>query len=229
MTQRSSRQPLARRNDTGAQVGQRLRHLRREQELTLMQVATRTGIAVSTLSKIENARMSPSFDIIKRLCDGLGLPLEDMVGPGAAPATALVALRGQKTTTRHGQGSGFRCAQYDYTAHATELFRKAMVPLEILVRARSLDDFDHWSRHTGEEFVFVLSGEVEIHTELYAPFRLQTGESAYFDSAMAHVYLSVGPQDARVLSVSCDLGQTQMPVAQFMHADASPVARHRKD
>jgi len=81
-----------------------------------------------------------------------------------------------------------------------------MVPLEILVRARSVDEFDHWSQHRGEEFVYVLSGAIEIHTEHYAPFRLEQGESAYFDSSMRHVYITVSKDEARVLSVSHDPG-----------------------
>jgi len=40
------------------------------------------------------------------------------------------------------------------------------------------------SQHRGEEFVYVLSGAIEVHTEHYAPFRLEQGESAYFDSSM---------------------------------------------
>ncbi|SDI71664.1 helix-turn-helix domain-containing protein [Alloyangia pacifica] len=210
-------------------IGRRLKAIRKGRKLTLIKVADLTGVSASTLSKIENALVSPSFDIIKRICDGLDIAIEDMVSDAEDPTATPVApaappaMHGRKTTTRLGEGSRFTSGTYDYVAHATELFRKGMVPLEIHVRARSADEFDHWSRHSGEEFVFVLSGELEVHTDLYAPFRLKPGESTYFDSAMAHIYLSVGDEDARVLSISYDPRQKPAPISTYMHVTARPV------
>lgn len=208
--------------DSVGSIGRSLKSLRRSRKLTLTQVSQMTGVSVSTLSKIENALVSPSFDIIKKICDGMDIALEGLMGDGQ-PVAPAPQMHGRKTTTRTGAGASFTCGQYDYVAHATELFRKGMVPLEIRVRARSADEFDHWSRHSGEEFVFVLSGSIEIHTELYAPFRLDQGESAYFDSSMAHIYLSLSDEDAHVLSVSYDPRQGQKPISAFMHATARPV------
>ncbi len=204
-------------------IGHRLRSIRKSQKMTLTDVAKLTGVSISTLSKIENVQVSPSFDIIKRICDGLDIAIEDMMGQPEAATPAAPVMSGRKTTTLNGSGARFTCGQYDYVAHATELFRKGMVPLEIFVRARSADEFDHWSSHNGEEFVFVLSGEIEIHTDLYAPFRLASGESAYFDSSMSHIYLSVGDEDARVLSVSYDPRPQQAQISDYMHATTRPV------
>ncbi len=175
-------------------------------------------MSISNLSKIENDQVSPSFDILKKICDGLEISLEDFVRPGEK---SLVS--GRKTATRLGEGVHFTSGQYDYKAHASELSRKGMAPLEMRVRARSIDEFDHWSRHNGEEFAYVLSGEIEVHTEHYAPFRLAAGESAYFDSSMKHLFISVSDQDARVLSVSHDPRTGGERVAQFMNPGAKPV------
>ncbi|MEP9355489.1 XRE family transcriptional regulator [Xanthobacter sp. KR7-65] len=208
--------------DAGEQIGQHLRRTRKERRLTLTAVGQMTGVSPSALSKIENGLVSPSFDIIKRICDGLDLPIEDLVAPGVPQEQPQVL--GRKTTTRGGDGARFTSGQYDYRAHATELSRKGMVPLEMLVRARSVEEFDHWSRHNGEEFVYVLSGAIEVHTEFYAPFRLEAGESGYFDSSMAHLYISVSPEDARVLSVSYDPEQGKRQLSAFMNASARPIA-----
>ncbi|QRG08694.1 cupin domain-containing protein [Xanthobacter dioxanivorans] len=96
------------------------------------------------------------------------------------------------------------------------------------MRARSVEEFDHWSQHNGEEFVYVLSGAIEVHTEFYAPFRLEAGESAYFDSSMAHLYVSVTQEDARVLSVSYDPEQGKRHVSAFMNASARPISAAAK-
>jgi DNA-binding XRE family transcriptional regulator/quercetin dioxygenase-like cupin family protein len=201
----------------GSQIGARLKEIRRALDRTLAQVSEATGVSISNLSKIENNQISPSFDIMKRLCDGLGVSIEDFMHPGAKSVVS-----GRKTTTRRDEGDHFTSGQYDYRAHASEISRKAMVPLEIRVRARKVDEFDHWSQHRGEEFVYVLSGAIEIHTEHYAPFRLERGESGYFDSSMRHVYISVSKEDARVLSVSHDPGSPEH-IAQFMNPSARQV------
>jgi transcriptional regulator with XRE-family HTH domain len=199
------------------QIGTRLKEIRRTLDQTLAQVSKSTGVSISNLSKIENSQISPSFDIMKRICDGLNVTIEDFVRPGAKSVVS-----GRKTTTRRGEGDLFASDQYDYRAHSSELSRKAMVPLEILVRARSVDEFDHWSQHRGEEFVYVLSGSIEVHTEHYSPFRLERGESAYFDSSMRHVYISVSKEPARVLSVSHDPGIPE-DISHMMNAAVRPV------
>lgn len=203
----------------GSQIGARLKEIRRALDRTLAQVSEATGVSISNLSKIENNQISPSFDIMKRICDGLGVSIEDFMHPGAKSVVS-----GRKTTTRRDEGDHFTSGQYDYRAHASEISRKAMVPLEIRVRARKVDEFDHWSQHRGEEFVYVLSGAIEIHTEHYAPFRLDRGESGYFDSNMRHVYISVSKEDARVLSVSHDPGAPEH-IAQFMNPSARQVEK----
>lgn len=187
--------------ETTEPMGSRLKRLRSERKMTLTQVSKMSGVSVSSLSKIENDQVSPSFDLIKKICDGLNIAIEDIVRSGASQRVS-----GRKTTTKLGETTHFTSGQYDYFAHATELSRKTMVPLEMRVRARKISEFDHWSQHNGEEFVYVLSGEIEIHTEHYTPFTLKPGESAYFDSGMKHLYISTGERDAHILSVSCDPG-----------------------
>ncbi len=194
-----------------ADIGHALRGIRKRNGWTLQAVASMTDVALSTLSKIENNRVSLSYDTLKRICHGLNIAIEELVDPGH-PAFAS----GRRTATRRGEPVRMSTAQYHYDVHATELSHKTMVPMELEVRARSVDEFDHMSRHDGEEFVYVLEGEVEIHTALYAPLRLKAGESTYFDSGMAHAYISIGPKNAHVLSVCYDPRCDQQQWREFM-------------
>jgi quercetin dioxygenase-like cupin family protein len=77
-----------------------------------------------------------------------------------------------------------------------------MMPFHTRVKARSFDEFQDWSRHRGEEFVYVLEGEVQLYTEFYEPARLKAGESFYIDSRMGHRVISLSKDDAIVLWVS---------------------------
>jgi len=199
-------------------VGERLKIIRQETGLTLAEVGQRTGVSISNLSKIERGEVSPSFDVVIRLCEGLDIALEQFVTPGPK-----LNVSGRKTQTLRGSAVPFSTDQYEYLAHSSEISRKSMIPLEMWVTARSIDDFEHWSEHEGEEFVYVISGEIEIHTDQYAPFRVSTGESAYFDSSMKHIYICTSVDNAHILSVSYNPHVTaQAPVERFMHPAARP-------
>ncbi len=76
-----------------------------------------------------------------------------------------------------------------------------MIPLVMQVKARNVPPIDEWSSHDGEEFVYVTRGATELHTQFYAPVRLEVGDSAYIDSTMRHAFLSVGKGDAEILSI----------------------------
>jgi quercetin dioxygenase-like cupin family protein len=69
------------------------------------------------------------------------------------------------------------------------------------VTARSLQEHGPFLRHPGEEFLFVVQGAVELHTEIYSPVVLQAGESIYFDSSTGHAYVRHGEAPCTVLSV----------------------------
>jgi hypothetical protein len=152
------------------------------------------------------------------VCGALRVALDDVVNPDHRAFGS-----GRRAITREGEAIRFQSGPYDYAVHASELSQKGMVPLAIRVRARAVEEFDHWSRHDGEEFVYVLDGAIMVHTEIYAPFRLDKGESAYFDSTMAHIYVAVGPGDAQVLSVSYDPHGGRRPVERFLNPAAAAV------
>ncbi|HSI40106.1 MAG TPA: XRE family transcriptional regulator [Xanthobacteraceae bacterium] len=199
-------------------VGERLKIIRQETGLTLAEVGQRTGVSISNLSKIERGEVSPSFDVVIRLCEGLDIALEQFVTPGPKPNVS-----GRKTQTRRGTAVPFSTDQYEYLAHSSEISRKSMVPLEMWITARSADDFEEWGQHEGEEFVYVISGEIEIHTDQYAPFRVSSGESAYFDSGMKHIYVTVSAEAAHILSVSYNPHiSAPAPVERFMHPAVRP-------
>jgi mannose-6-phosphate isomerase-like protein (cupin superfamily) len=90
---------------------------------------------------------------------------------------------------------------YKYLIHSGELTQKAMVPLVMHIKTREVPPLADWSTHEGEEFLYVLSGIVEIHTGEYAPKILHQGASCYFDSTMRHAYVSKGDRDAMILTV----------------------------
>jgi quercetin dioxygenase-like cupin family protein len=83
---------------------------------------------------------------------------------------------------------------------ATGLARKKMVPFRSTIKLPR-DGESQWYRHDAEEFVFVLEGQAELHSEHYAPKILNVGDSAYLDGRMAHRLVAAGDRDAVVLFI----------------------------
>lgn len=177
-------------------IGEQLNALRKKNNWTLDEVSKMTGVGISTLSKLEKNQTNLSFDTWLKLSKGLGLSFQQLVNPEANRVA-----RGCRAMTLDGQGVTFSTKQYDYVVHSTDLLARRMIPLVMRIKTKSPADIKAFSTHAGEEFVLCLEGTVEVHTEYYAPFRLKKGESTYFDATMKHAFVSIGRQDAMILSI----------------------------
>jgi len=175
-------------------LGQRLRRIRIDKGWTLKDVSERTGVARSTLSKIENGQMSPTYDVLQKITRGIDLDIVELFDQRRQNAAF-----GRRSVTPKGEGKPHRTATYDFEVLATDLSQKHILPFKARIRARSLDDFPGWVRHEGEEFLCVLSGAVQVFTEFYAPVTLGVGDSTYFDSKMGHAVVSSSKEDAEVI------------------------------
>jgi len=180
----------------GSAAGQVLSQLRSENGWTLADVAARTGVSISTLSKIENNQTSPAYGVLTRLASGLGVDFIHLIG-GSGPQLANAA----RVITRAGSGTMFETAMGKYEALAAELARKIFQPMLIEIPLRRTLPQRTRSSHKGEEFVYVLSGSVEFLMDPYAPTRLDTGDSVYFDGSKSHGFCALGTKPAQILSV----------------------------
>ena len=178
-------------------LGVRVRELRKAREWTLEQAAKEAGLARSTLSKIENGQMSPTFDAVKKLADGLGISVPQLFTPSDENAG-----KGRRVIQKTDDAQVTVTSTYEHELLCSELSRKRMLPYRARIRARKFEDFDGWIRHEGEEFLYILSGVVRFYTEFYEPAELRRGDSAYYDATMGHNLISVSDEDAQVLWVT---------------------------
>jgi transcriptional regulator with XRE-family HTH domain len=178
-------------------LGERVRELRKARGWTLEQAAGQAGLARSTLSKIENGQMSPTYEALKKLAVGLAISVPQLFTP---PSKAQVS--GRMAVTKSGEGQAQATATYEHELLAGTLTRKQMMPYRACIRARSISEFDGWVRHDGEEFLYVLTGVVRLYTEFYEPVDLRRGDSAYYDASMGHNVVSLSEEDATILWVT---------------------------
>jgi transcriptional regulator with XRE-family HTH domain len=179
-------------------LGQRLRAIRKTHGLTLKALSERSGVALSTLSKIELGQISVSYEKLAAAARALEVDIAELFDPRAraAPGHAPRVVRSTAETAPRYDGDN-----YDYRMLATEFPHKRMTPLIGTIVARDRGAFPDFIRHPGQEFVMVLSGRVRILFETGETVDLERRQSAYFDSAVGHVYLSTGRGNAQVVVV----------------------------
>ena len=178
-------------------LGQRVRDLRKAKGWTLDQAASQAGLARSTLSKIENGQMSPTYDAVKKLAEGLKVSVPQLFTPAGR-----AQVSGRMSVTKFGLGQGHVTATYEHELLAGSLTRKSMLPYRATIRARDMAEFDGWVRHDGEEFLYVLTGVIRLYTEFYEPLDLRRGDSAYYDATMGHNVITTSDEDATILWVT---------------------------
>lgn len=178
-------------------LGARVRELRKARDWTLEQAAQQAGLARSTLSKIENEQMSPTFELMKKLADGLDIDMPQLFTP---PKKARANGRMAVTRSEHGQPHA--TPTYEHELLGAALTGKSMLPYRTRIRARDIEGFEGWVRHEGEEFLYVLTGSVRLYTEFYEPVEMKRGDSAYYDATMGHNVISTSTEDALILWVT---------------------------
>jgi transcriptional regulator with XRE-family HTH domain len=204
MTECAASAPLLITRENGARglaepldLGARVRDLRKARGWTLEQAARQAGLARSTLSKIENGQMSPTFEALKKLALGLEITV-----PQLFTAPSREQINGRMAVTKSGEGAPKVTATYEHELLAEALSRKRMIPYRARIRARNVAEFGGWVRHDGEEFLYVLTGVIRLYTEFYEPIEMRRGDSAYYDATMGHNVISTSPEDATILWVT---------------------------
>jgi transcriptional regulator with XRE-family HTH domain len=182
-----------------AKPGAALRAFRRKQGWTLSVVSEKTGLPVSTLSRIENDRISPTYDQLTKLSLGLSIDLAQLLSGDREEIKPVQTAR--RSVNRAGDGQLLDTPMQSLRYLSVDLTNKQFAPIVGEIKARSLQEAGEFHRHDGEEFVFVIAGELELHSESYAPLNLRAGDSVYFDSGMAHAYVSVGKERCKILSI----------------------------
>lgn len=219
-----------------ARPGTALRAIRNQKGWTLAEVSARTGLPVSTLSKVENDKMSLTYDKLARISTGLEIDISALFGEAATVAGSPAGFSGRRCIVRAGEGKAIETETYDHLYLATELLNKRFVPIIADMKARTIEEFGEFVRHPGEEYAYVIEGAIDLHTELYAPVHLRAGDSIYFDSGMGHAYIAAAPGRCRVLAI-CSGSESHLMAAStresgehiHVHAPApAPAAKPAK-
>jgi transcriptional regulator with XRE-family HTH domain len=178
--------------------GNRLRTARKRFGWTLAQLAERSGVSITTISRAERGQLALGYENFTALGRALEMDMNAMfAGAGVKPAQ----LDGP-VVTRAGKGVVYRGLSIAYEFLGTTAAGKQMSPIVGTVHARRIHGPEDFVRHAGEEFAYVLSGEIEVHFDNGKVVRLARGDSLYFDSRIGHAYVSVSRQLAKIVGMT---------------------------
>lgn len=175
-----------------SELGETIRQTRKRQKLTLRDLSERSGLTVSQLSKLENGKQRISVDIALKIAGVLQVPVTSFLAAPRALPRARRAITRAGTGTRHAtQGLVFEVLCSDFRD-------KSNLFWNVTVSGRTLEEAGGWRSHSGEEFLQVLSGVLELHTRYYEPLLLNPGDSILFDGEMEHGYVCAGSEPCRL-------------------------------
>ena len=177
------------------QAGVAVRKLRVAKGWTLQQLSEKSGVPLSTLSKLELGQAALTYDKILRICRALD------VDPGLSilqEAAATPSPTGRRAVVRAGEGETVAFGAHSAKVGAQDLLSKSFTPLLL-----TLKPAPNARRQTlpGEVYIHVMQGAAVLHTDVYAPLRLSPGDAVFFDGGIEHMLHAAGDEPCTALMV----------------------------
>jgi len=179
-------------------VGERIKAIREERGLSLKELADLTGFSTALLSQMENHLISPSLGTIVRIARAVNLPLGHFFGRGSEQPYSIVRKDERKRVSRFASKEGVKYG-YSYESLGYDKRNRHMEPFLVTLEPATVKT-ETLSTHEGEEFIYVLEGEMEVvlgsHTDV-----LHAGDSIYYDSTIPHRVQCHKDQETKILAV----------------------------
>jgi len=191
----ASRMAPARTSEKEA-LGERIRIARETRGLSLDDISSRTGIDATTLNRIESNEILPPLGQLIRLGKALDMKMGYFISPGVDKPMAVVRKGQGQAVARYGKKRSQKYG-YMYESLAPEKANRMMEPFIVTLMPTDADEF---STHDGQEFIYVLEGEMKVQvgdqTELLHP-----GDAVYYDSTKPHLVKSATKGKTTILAV----------------------------
>jgi transcriptional regulator with XRE-family HTH domain len=173
-------------------LGEKIRKLRKQKGLTLVEISEKTGIAQATLSRIETGTMIGTVESHEKIAEILGIGLADLYAgiDRRYEEIAHLTKEAVRKVTHHGKDVRIELL----TAQSSS---KKITPLLMTLQPESKTSLDHSERGV-EKFVYVLEGEVMVKVD-GQEYPVKTDETVYFDASLPHQFVNSKSSQARVL------------------------------
>lgn len=177
-------------------LGARVRKAREIRGLTLKDLSSRTGIDTDTLSRVESNEMIPPLGELIKLGKALEMRMGFFISPGVDKPMTIVRANERQPISRYGEKRSERYG-YFYESLAPEKANRAMEPFLVTLLPTEVEEL---STHDGQEFIFVLEGEMKVQVGDQVDF-LRPGDALYYDSTQPHFVKCVRGKETKILAV----------------------------
>lgn len=176
---------------SNGQVGDKIKQIREFQNVSIEQLSDATGLSVELIKQIEEAEAYPSLSPLIKIARALGVRLGTFLDDEVSSNCVLVREGEHKKTMRF-PSKETKVGDLNFASLGFNKLDRYMEPFLITIDPEESND-PLISSHEGEEFLYVLEGEVVVSygDKVYA---LEPGDSIYYDSVVPHnVRSGVGP------------------------------------
>ena len=180
-------------------IGRKIRTIREAKKLSPEEVAESTGLTPIVLSQIENESVTPPVATLLKIANALGVQIGDFFADPAPRKRYEVVRRGEHKKVSRRPAPEKSPLSYSYEALSFRLADRHMEPFLIEFDI-DIDEEVPPLSHKGEEFVYVLDGEIEFHAEDEV-VRLFQGDSLYFDSSIPHAFIGKGHKKPQAIVI----------------------------
>jgi transcriptional regulator with XRE-family HTH domain len=179
-------------------VGRHVREFREKTGLTLQQFAEKVGISSALLTQMENRMVSPSIGMLVQIANAFGTTVSSFIGGKPEREYSVVRKEDHASTSRVGLREGGKTSYFYESLGAGKAGRR-MEPFLLRLQPMS-EPSSARSVHDGEEFLYVLSGEVEVMLGTRSEV-LKEGDCIYYNSSTPHHVHSAREEEANILVV----------------------------
>ena len=182
-------------------VGSKIKGIRESKGLSLEEVAERSGLSLDQITSIETDQNLPSLGPLIKIARALGVRLGTFVDDNDAlgPVVCRAEERESKSSISFSNGAADARKHMEYHPLAQQKAGRHMEPFIIDINPEDEPNFQ-LSAHEGEEFIYVMQGEVEI---VYGKdtYSLNEGDSIFYDSIVKHHVHGAPGKSAKILAV----------------------------
>jgi transcriptional regulator with XRE-family HTH domain len=181
-------------------VGERVRQLREIQKLSQAELAERSGNTVGQIQQIEAGELMPSLAPLVKIARALGVRLGTFLDDEEQEVPVIVRGGRSEAVVRFaGEGPASAEGTLEFFPLAVGKKDRHMEPFLVEVEPAQASEHS-LSSHEGEEFIYVLSGAIELAygTDTHV---IAAGDSVYYDSVVPHHVHSAGTEPARIVAV----------------------------
>jgi transcriptional regulator with XRE-family HTH domain len=183
--------------DLEVDVGGRVKRAREKRGLSLLDISRRTGIDVSLLSEIEEGQSAPPLGTVIKLAKALEMKMGYFISGDELRPFTIVHRGDRKVVSRY---DSKRDKHYGYGYESLAPYKKDRHMEPFLVTLQPATTEEERSAHDGQEFIFVLTGSMEVRLgeEIHV---LEPGDAIYYDSTVPHLVKCHGQETTRILAV----------------------------